>query len=127
MLDKEFLKLEKEVKKESMIEEPVKEKKEKKVKTKKESFSIEEIQEKLAVVFNAITFFFKIEKEYKPSDFLEEAKDIVRLSQKYTIIYTILIMLDPLFLILSLGKKIMEMLKIVRKQKSEKQNEHKTA
>lgn len=131
-MDKDFIKLEKESKKnQTKIEDVADEKEEKKGKKgrppKKESFSVDEIQEKLVAVFNAFSFALKIEKEYKASDFIEESRDIVRLSQKYPIIHTILVLLDPLFLVLSFSKKIMELMKIVRKQRTAKTDDNKTS
>ena len=131
-MDKDFIKLEKESKKnQTKIEDVADEKEEKKGKKgrppKKESFSVDEIQGKLVAVFNAFSFGLKIEKEYKASDFIEESRDIVRLSQKYPIIHTILVLLDPLFLVLSFSKKIMELMKIVRKQRTAKTDDNKTS
>jgi len=124
-LDKEFQKLEAEAKRgETKIGVDETEKKSKKGRPKKETFSVEEIQEKLSATFNTFSFLAKIDKDYKPGDFLAEAKDIVRLSQKYAFLHTALVLLDPLFLVLSLGKKAMELVKIVRRRKTD---DHKPA
>ena len=88
----------------------------KKKKPKKVSFSVEEIQEKLTVLFNAISTLLKLDREYAPKDFIEESKDIIRLSQKYPFIGYILTMLDPLFLVLNMGRKILEIVKLKRKR-----------
>lgn len=89
-------------------------------KKKKIDFSVEEIQEKLMLLFNFVSFSLKVEKEYKPADFLEESKDIVRLAKKYPTLENILTMLDPLFLILNLTKKAVEITKIWRKKEAAK-------
>ena len=92
---------------------------------KKVEFAVEEIQEKLSLLFNAMAAILKIDKEYKPNNFVEESKDIVRLSQKYPFISSVLSILDPLSLILNLSKKFLEILKLKQKRDkaSKKENE----
>jgi len=88
------------------------------------NFSFEEMQEKLSRSFNGLAYVLKTDDEFKDSDFTEEAKDLVRLAEKYPILANILTFLDPLFLLLGLFSKMKGMLKKVSKRKeTEKQKE----
>lgn len=88
------------------------------------NFSFEEMQEKLSRSFNGLAYVLKTDDEFKDSDFTEEAKDLVRLAEKYPILANVLTFLDPLFLILGLFSKMKGMLKKVSNRKEiEKQKE----
>ena len=126
MPDKEFEEIKSKAGKENAVPEETEVKKDgrgKKKKTKAD-FSVEEIQEKLSSLFNAFAVFMKIDKDYQPKDFLEESKDIIRLSQKYNGIAMILTLLDPVFLVLSMSKKVLEMMKLLRKRKQKEMEEY---
>jgi len=82
----------------------------------KTDFSVEEVQEKFSMLFNAIAFTTRVEREYNPGEFYEEAKDVTRLSQKYPVVAIVLTWLDPLFLVLNLTKKGFELVKLYRKR-----------
>lgn len=88
----------------------------------KVNFGYEEMQEKLARIFNALGYFLKIDVEYNNTDFEEESKDLIRLAEKYPILANVLTFLDPLFLILGLFSKMRIMLDKVKERK-EKQKE----
>jgi len=87
------------------------------------NFSFEEMQEKLSRSFNGLAYVLKTDDEFKDSDFTEEAKDLVRLAEKYPILANILTFLDPLFLILGLFSKMKGMLKKVQKRKETEKKE----
>ena len=88
------------------------------------NFSFEEMQEKLSRSFNGLAYVLKTDDEFRDSDFTEEAKDLVRLAEKYPILANVLTFLDPLFLILGLFSKMKGMLKKVSNRKEiEKQKE----
>jgi len=87
------------------------------------NFSFEEMQEKLTRSFNGLAYVLKTDDEFKDSDFTEEAKDLVRLAEKYSILANILTFLDPLFLILGLFSKMKGMLKKVQKRKETEKKE----
>ena len=88
------------------------------------NFSFEEMQEKLARTFNGIAFLLKTDDEFKDSEFNEEAKDLVRLAEKYSILANILTFLDPLFLLLGLFSKMKIILnKVSKRKENERQKE----
>lgn len=72
--------------------------------------SFEENQQKLCRTFNALGFFFKSKKKYAEKDFIEEAKDLTRLANKYDVINLVLTLLDPLFFLFGVLSKFTEML-----------------
>jgi len=109
-------------KKEDIEKEEIVKVKERK-KKQKADFSYEEIQEKFARTFNAVTLFLKVDVEYKSEDFEEEAKDIVRMSEKYQIIGIIITFLDPLFLVLGLLSKVKNIVKKMEERKKEDKKE----
>jgi len=87
---------------------------------KRPMFTAEELQEKFARSFNAVAFFLKLDKTYSESDFTEEAKDLIRLAEKYPVIGDVLTWLDPLFLLLGLLSKINEMVQRTQERKRQK-------
>lgn len=74
------------------------------------AMSYEEAQINLTRLFNVASVLMKSRKKYKESDFVEEAKDLTRLAQKYDMIAMGLSMLAPLFLVLGLFSKVQEMM-----------------
>lgn len=93
-------------------------------KKKGTTFALEEIQEKFTKLFDGLSYFLKIDNDYEDSDFQEESKDLIRLSQKYPLVGDILTLLDPLFLVLGLFSKLNTMFKKSAKVRGEQQ-EHK--
>ena len=85
--------------------------------------SYEEAQQKLARVFNGVCTLLKIDKRYKESEFVEEAKDLSRMAQKYDIINTVLTFLDPIFLLLGLIGKGSEIAAQSKERKVKMQQE----
>ncbi len=75
------------------------------------------MQEKFAKLFSSIAFLLKIEDKYTEKDFQSEAKELLRLINKNTILGNIVSFLDPLFLIVGLLAKFAEMAKKVRTRK----------
>ena len=105
------------IEEETLIEEKPKKKRGKKSKA---DVSYEEIQQKMSRVFNLFATLLKSKKKYSEKDFLDESKDLVRLSQKYDIVATILTILDPLFLLAGFYTKFVEMLNGREKVKKDK-------
>lgn len=108
------------------VEEEEKKEKKRRGRKPKVEVSYEEIQQKLVRLFNFFSSLFKSEKKYSEKDFLEESKDLARLSQKYEFIATILTILDPLFLLAGLFTKINEMLNSRKKVDKDEINQDKT-
>lgn len=76
-----------------------------------DKLSYEELQQKLARTFNFIAFLLKSDKVFTESDFIEEAKDLTRISTKYELVNMALTFLDPLFFLFGIFAKGKEMLK----------------
>lgn len=99
-----------------------KEKKKYSKKQKKTEVSYEEIQAKLVRIYNFLAVMLKSKKRYTEKDFLEESKDIARLSVKYEPIAVILTLLDPFFAVMGLINKFFGITEEIKK--SEKVEEH---
>ncbi len=96
-------------------EETIIKKKEKK--SKKVSFNEVELQEKFVKVFNATAYFLKVEAKYTEKDFETEAKELVRLTAKTPFLASLLAILDPIFLVIGLLTKIIDIAKKVKSRK----------
>lgn len=114
---------------ETIIEEEIEgeekpQKKKRRSRKPKIDVSYEEIQQKLVRIFNLFASLLKSDKKYAEKDFIEESKDLARLSQKYDFIATILTILDPLFLLAGFFTKISDMLNSRKKVEKAEKNEN---
>lgn len=94
----------------------------KKRRSKMDDVSFEEAQANLTRAFNAISSLVKSGKQYKESEFVEEAKDLSRLAKKYDIVNAVLTALAPLFLVLGLFTKVRELMDAREKKKEKAKN-----
>ncbi len=81
------------------------------------AFNEAELQEKFVKVFNAAAYFLKVDLKYTEKDFETEAKELVRLTAKTPFLASLLTILDPIFLIIGLLTKIIDMAKKVKVRK----------
>ncbi|MBT9145235.1 MAG: hypothetical protein DDT42_01105 [candidate division WS2 bacterium] len=91
----------------------------KKKKGKKISINEDEMQEKFVKTFSSIAFLLKIDANYTEKDFETESKELVRLINKNQVLANIITILDPIFLIIGLMTKVIEMAKKVKIRKEQ--------
>lgn len=80
-------------------------KKEKTPKQKDRKFTVTEINEKLDIMFMTISKFFGKEYIFRPDDFEQESKAIIRLTEKFPVVGSVIEIIDPILAILGLYVK----------------------
>jgi len=80
--------------------------KEKPASTKKNGYTIEEVQAKLDILIGAIARVTGAAYEYNESDYRQEAAALVRLATKFEIVSQAIALFDPILLVLGLAAKI---------------------
>jgi len=89
-------------------EKPITEKKTEK-KTHAKKFSMGEVQEKINLVFSAVAKATKRKYSYTEKDFSAEAAALVRLTEKFPILFNALSLFDPVLLLLGFWAKYTNM------------------
>jgi hypothetical protein len=106
---------------ETEIAEPKKKRKSPNTK-KKDSFTGDEVTEKVFLIFNGLSKLTGRENTYKQKDFEQEGRALVRMADKFDIISHVITIFDPVVFILGLFTKFTGLMK-KKKHEPEKTQE----
>ena len=104
----------------SFEEKPPEKKETKKVSGKK--FGVGEVQEKIYLIFSAVARVTKRKNTLTEKDFSAEAAGVVRLAEKFPIVFHALSLFDPVMVVLGLWQKFSSMDKKQEQQPQQQQN-----
>ena len=93
-------------------------------KTPSKKFSVLEIREKIDLLFSGIAAVFGREYVYSENDFDSEAAGIVRLAEKYNMVFYALSLIDPVLVALGLFKKFNRLKSKPRAEKQKQPSEN---
>lgn len=85
--------------------------------TKADKFSPDEVNEKFHILCSGLAKVFGAEYTFKPKDYDQEAKALVRMADKFPVVNHVLTFFDPVLLVLGLYGKITTILKSKPKTK----------
>lgn len=83
----------------------LKEEGKKKGRKPKEKLDVNEIAIKLDILFSGLSSLFKAEYKYKPNDYMEESRAIIRLNEKVPYISSAIMIFDPVIVVVGLYRK----------------------